>query len=84
MVSQPQNSEFRNNPENFHPCLWASLPENMILLHTNIKGGDQPAHPCSLIGIFINHSLEGIVAKLATCDISIGESSNFPNPELLK
>ena len=20
MESQPQNSEFRNNPENFHPC----------------------------------------------------------------
>ena len=22
MESQPQNPEFRNNPENFHPCLW--------------------------------------------------------------
>ena len=21
MESQPQNPEFRNNPENFHPCL---------------------------------------------------------------
>ena len=21
MGSQPQNPEFRNNPENFHPCL---------------------------------------------------------------
>ena len=23
MESQPQNPEFRNNPENFHPCRWA-------------------------------------------------------------
>ena len=22
MESQPQNPEFRNNPENFHPCLY--------------------------------------------------------------
>ena len=22
MESHPQNSEFRNNPENFHRCLW--------------------------------------------------------------
>ena len=21
MESQPQNSEFKNNPENFHPCI---------------------------------------------------------------
>ena len=33
MESQPQNPEFRNNPENFHPCykhfkmapVWANL-----------------------------------------------------------
>ena len=22
MESQPQNPEFRNNPENFHPCMY--------------------------------------------------------------
>ena len=22
MESRPQNPEFRNNPENFHPCNW--------------------------------------------------------------
>ena len=22
MESQPQNPEFRNNPENFHPCIY--------------------------------------------------------------
>ena len=26
MESQPQNPEFRNNPENFHPCCDFFLP----------------------------------------------------------
>ena len=25
MGSQPQNPEFRNNPENFHPCIWLDI-----------------------------------------------------------
>ena len=25
MESQPQNPEFRNNPENFHPCIGLSV-----------------------------------------------------------
>ena len=29
MVNQPQNPEFRNNPENFHPC--ASRKSTKIL-----------------------------------------------------
>ena len=35
MESQPQNPEFRNDPENFHPCLYEViwlLPANDILL----------------------------------------------------
>ena len=32
MESQPQNLEFRNNPENFHPC------------HRYLKCMGQPAH----------------------------------------
>ena len=30
MESQPQNPEFRNNPENFHPCF--EHPKNMSFL----------------------------------------------------
>ena len=37
MESQPQNPEFRINPENFHPCdvkqedkYWALITQNMI------------------------------------------------------
>ena len=28
MESQPQNPEFRNNPENFHPCLNEAIQIN--------------------------------------------------------
>ena len=27
MESQPQNPEFRNNPENFHPCSHVVVPK---------------------------------------------------------
>ena len=33
MESQPQNPEFRNNPENFHPCI--ALLYNRILYMTS-------------------------------------------------
>ena len=29
MESQPQNPEFRNNPENFHPCELTRLTEGL-------------------------------------------------------
>ena len=43
-------------------CLWG--------LANNI-GADQPAHPRSLISIFVISFLEGIICKLATGEISI-------------
>ena len=30
MESQPQNPEFRNNPENFHPCIPKSISPTPI------------------------------------------------------
>ena len=30
MESHPQNPEFRNNPENFHPCNWWNNPFHSI------------------------------------------------------
>ena len=38
MESQPQNPEFRNNPENLHPCIYI-LEGNIPLscLETNVK-----------------------------------------------
>ena len=44
---------------------------NMILLQGNNKGTDQPAHPPHLISTFVIRYLESIVAKLATCKISL-------------
>ena len=30
MESQPKNPEFRNNPENFHPCIYNKLLEHNL------------------------------------------------------
>ena len=40
MESQPQNPEFRINPDNFHP--WN---QHIYLLQSICQGLDQPAHP---------------------------------------
>ena len=42
----------------------------MTLLLNN-KGADQPAHPLSLISAFVIRSVESIICKLATGEISI-------------
>ena len=54
MESQPQNPEFRNNPENFHPymsdqCLlcskdifWPCRGKTLLFLYANNKGADEP------------------------------------------
>ena len=49
--------------------IWASWRENMILLHGNKNEADQLALQHSLISTFVIHSLEGIIAILATCKI---------------
>ena len=41
----------------------------MILLHGNKNEADQLAPQHSLISTFVIHSLEGIIAILATCKI---------------
>ena len=72
MESQPQNPEFRNNPENFHPCKYAlglygpRRKKPCLRWVANNKGADQPAHPRSLISAFVIGLLESIISKLAT------------------
>ena len=35
MESQPQNPEFRNNPENLHPCIWLdTISLGWVIVHT--------------------------------------------------
>ena len=43
MESQPQNPEFRINPENFHPCSY------YIFQKANNKGADQAVRMCRLV-----------------------------------
>ena len=45
--------------------------KKLALLHANNKGADQPAHLRSLTSTFVICFLESIIAKLATCKISI-------------
>ena len=37
MESQPQNPEFRNNPENFHPCLCVACFCGVSLAQTSTE-----------------------------------------------
>ena len=37
MESQPQNPEFRNNPENFHPCTVVISVLRLIVIFTVAK-----------------------------------------------
>ena len=37
MESRPQNPEFRNNPENFHPCIYYNDYNFMFYKFTNAK-----------------------------------------------
>ena len=38
MLSQPQNPKFRNNPENFHPCIYV-----LHIAYAFSKSSDEPA-----------------------------------------
>ena len=40
------------------------------VLHSKIKGADQPTHPRSLISAFVARPLESTIDKLATPKIS--------------
>ena len=42
MESQPKNPEFRNDPENFHPCVYTGNPYIGTL--ANSKDPDQGLH----------------------------------------
>ena len=47
MESQPQNPEFSNNPESFHPCIMGQLMR--FGYRSNFDNcSDEPANVCSL------------------------------------
>ena len=51
--------------------IWASPQENMSSVFVSNKGADQTAHPRSLISAFVIRSLERIIYRLATSEMSI-------------
>ena len=51
--------------------IWTSLRENLNELCANNKGADQTAYPRSLISAFVIRSLEIILPKLDTCNVSV-------------
>ena len=52
------------------PKLWAMSWENLFMPYANNKGADQPAHPRSLISIFVVRCLDSIIPILAIAQIS--------------
>ena len=46
MESQPQNPEFRNNPENFHPC-FCCIPEQALNCFPCFSLPCQTGYDCS-------------------------------------
>ena len=40
MESQPQNTEFRNNPENFHPWASGHIQVKIVTLTLEVGGSD--------------------------------------------
>ena len=53
MESQPQNPEFRNNPENFHPCVMCcmigQLSRNAVLFSSSDTDFIWLARPADLV-----------------------------------
>ena len=48
-----------------------ATPENLSSGFANNNGADQPAHPRSLIRVFVICVLESTISKLATSKISV-------------
>ena len=82
MESQPQNPEFRNNPENFHPCIFnesrglnfcLSLHLNPNYVHVSREDSGEPESS-------LPHNV--ISAKISFA--AWVKVQNFQNPELKK
>ena len=67
MESQLQNPEFRNNPENFHPC---KCNKNLFI-YCNI------VLVCACV-LYVNFSVKAIFGHSEFNMVLMGESSKFP------
>ena len=50
--------------------IWATSWENLFMQYANNQGADQPAHPRSLISVFVVRCLDSTILMLATPKIS--------------
>ena len=76
MESQPQNPEFRNNPENFHPCKLAATCVFQQCGILTSADSDEPVQPlfklrnsklCSVSSLTIKAYSPGRVGQTVTC-----------------
>ena len=56
---------------NFYLLLDTRLYTYTMGLEANNTGADQPAHPRSLVSVFVIRFLKSVICKLATGEISI-------------
>ena len=52
------NQQFLRQRYDLFILKWATSWENLFLLYVNNKSADQPAHPCSLISVFVIRCLD--------------------------
>ena len=60
----------RNQRSRNFQIIWATSWENLFMPYANDKGADQPAHPRSLISVFVVRWLDSIRHLLAIAEIS--------------
>ena len=66
MESQPQNPEFRNNPENFHPCVHivnssGHLRQCPFFIHVAIECSDMDETPLMFLDSLQGHKASACI-----------------------
>ena len=54
----------------FYLIIWATSWENLFLPYANNKDADQPAHPRSLINVFVIRCLDSLIRLVSMSEIS--------------
>ena len=74
MESQPQNPEFRNNPENFHPCnIHLKFPDFSLTFDHYPDPFGRP-----ILAIFIHQQFENFVQIFMLADLIFKEKNLKP------
>ena len=74
---------FLTRPSGCLQCVLVVFPDHTyFLLHAKNKGTDQPAHPRSLISVFVFRSLQNVIYNLALYKYSFSILSETSKPPL--